>query len=179
MTIYLKQTYQIAILANERFFPDEFFIHTFEYYDLMHRVAFNGKSRIITVELSKVDIVVEKSVEVMDNKENWAVYFQYLTDKSRRRKINQILEREEGIAMASEVLMTISKDEIERARLLSEYKYQVDTQSKVVHARRQGKKEAHEEVARKALAKGIPPELIQDITGLDMDAIRGLTPENN
>ena len=45
------------------------------------------------------------------------------------------------IAMASEVLMTISKDEIERCRLMSEYKYITDTQSKVVHARRQGAKE--------------------------------------
>jgi hypothetical protein len=28
--------------------------------------------------------------------------------------------------MVSEVLMTISKDEVERARLMSEYKYEVD-----------------------------------------------------
>lgn len=40
--------------------------------------------------------------------------------------------------MASEVLMTISKDDAERARLMSEYKYAVDTQSKVVQARREG-----------------------------------------
>jgi hypothetical protein len=40
--------------------------------------------------------------------------------------------------MASEVLMTISKDEAERARLLSEYKYQMDMQSKLVHAKRVG-----------------------------------------
>jgi hypothetical protein len=33
--------------------------------------------------------------------------------------------------MASEVLMTISRDEIERARLLSEYKYELDTQSRI------------------------------------------------
>jgi hypothetical protein len=34
--------------------------------------------------------------------------------------------------------MTISRDEVERARLLSEYKYIVDTQSKVVQAEREG-----------------------------------------
>jgi hypothetical protein len=33
--------------------------------------------------------------------------------------------------------MTISKDEVERARLVSEYKYQLDTQSKLVHAKRE------------------------------------------
>jgi hypothetical protein len=37
--------------------------------------------------------------------------------------------------------MTINKDEVKRARLMSEYKYAVDTQSKVVHAKREGQKE--------------------------------------
>jgi hypothetical protein len=40
--------------------------------------------------------------------------------------------------MVGEVLLTISRDEVERARLLSEYKYIVDTQSKVVQAKREG-----------------------------------------
>ena len=40
--------------------------------------------------------------------------------------------------MASEVLMTISKDEVERARLMSELKYELDTQSKITYAKRQG-----------------------------------------
>ena len=53
-------------------------------------------------------------------------------------QINEILEREEGIAMASEVLLSISRDEAERARLMSEYKYQLDMQSKLVHAKREG-----------------------------------------
>ncbi|MCL2130332.1 MAG: hypothetical protein FWH35_08270, partial [Treponema sp.] len=35
--------------------------------------------------------------------ESWAVYFRYLTDKGKRYKINEILEHEEGIAMASDV----------------------------------------------------------------------------
>ncbi|MDR1148190.1 MAG: hypothetical protein LBK66_06110 [Spirochaetaceae bacterium] len=40
--------------------------------------------------------------------------------------------------MASEVLMTISRDDVERARLMSEYKYELDTQSRVVYAWQQG-----------------------------------------
>ena len=51
--------------------------------------------------------------------------------------------------MASEVIKTISKDEQERFRLLSEYKYQLDAQSKLVHAKqegiRKGRKEGKEE----------------------------------
>jgi hypothetical protein len=43
--------------------------------------------------------------------------------------------------MASEVLMTISKDEIEQARLMSEWKYEMDTQSRLVEAERKGRKQ--------------------------------------
>ena len=134
----LKEAYQIAILAKKRFFPDDVFLHAFEYYDPVHSMSLNGKSRIITLELSKLGKIVEKPTGDMSAQESWAVYFRYLTDRKKRRKINEILKREEGIAMASEVLLKISKDEIERARLMSEYKYQLDTQSKLVQAEREG-----------------------------------------
>jgi hypothetical protein len=83
------------------------------------------------VELSKLDGVVEKPAGEMTASEHWAVYFRYLTDKSKRGKINEVLECEEGIAMASKVLLRISKDEAERARLMSEYKYVVDTRARL------------------------------------------------
>ena len=86
----------------------------------------------------------------MSAQERWAIYFKYLTDKSKRSEINKIILIEEGIAMASEILKNISKDEIERARLMSEYKYQLDTQSKLVTAKRAGIQEGLE----KGLAKG-------------------------
>ena len=106
----------------------------------------------------------------MNAKEYWAVYFRYLTDKDKRRKINEILEREEGIAMASEVLLTISKDEIERARLMSEYKYELDTQSILVHARREGEKKGELKGIKKGEKKILdllksgksPEEIIRD-----------------
>ena len=137
----LKQSYQIAILAKERFFPDEEFFHTFEYYDPIHQISLNGRSRIITVELSKLSKVVKKPINEMSTQEQWGIYFRYLTDKRKRCKINEIVEQEEGIAMASEVLMTISKDEAERFRLMSEEKYQLDMQSKLVHAKRKARAE--------------------------------------
>jgi len=115
-------------------------------------------------------------------KEYWAVYFRYLTDQRKRRKINEILEREEGIAMASEVLLTISRDEAERFRLMSELKHELDVQSKLAYAKQQGEKQglrrgikkSRIEIARNALAKGVPIEIIQNITGLDIETIRDI-----
>ncbi|GHU72928.1 hypothetical protein FACS189450_11690 [Spirochaetia bacterium] len=80
--------------------------------------------------------------------------------------------------MAGEVLMGISKDEAERARLASEFKYQMDTQSKMGYARREGRKEGREEgrvegrveglreTARKLKAFGVPIAQIAQGTGL-------------
>jgi predicted transposase/invertase (TIGR01784 family) len=150
----LKQTYQIAILANERFFQDDITLHKFEYYDPVHEISLNGRSRIITLELSKLEKIVEKPIKDMDSPELWGVFFQYLPDKSKRGIINQIIACEEGIAMASQVLITISKDDIERARLISDEKYVLDTQSKLVHAKRQGMQEGEQKGMQKGEQKG-------------------------
>ncbi|GMO29974.1 MAG: hypothetical protein Ta2B_10890 [Termitinemataceae bacterium] len=53
-----------------------------------------------------------------------------MLNEFERQKINKIIE------MASEILQSISKDENERFRLLSEYKYAIDHQSKMVQAER-------------------------------------------
>jgi len=151
----LKEAYQITILAKEKFFNDEEFLHTFEYYDPVNEKSLNGRSRIITIELSKLDKIVEKPVSAMSAQESWAVYFQYLTDREKRMKINEILKKEEGIAMASEVLINISKDEIERARLTSELKYELDTKSQLIYAEKKGEqkgeKKGHLEEKQKVI----------------------------
>ena len=183
----LKQTYQIAILAKERFFPDKVFFHTFEYYDPIHNVSLNGRTRIITLELTKLDEVVEKSANEMCISERWAVFFEYLTDKSKRDKINEILENEEGIAMAGQVLMKVSRDEEERARLLRDEKIELDYQSGMVTAQRigfkkgleeghkEGLEEGRVEIARNALAEGSSIEYVQKITGLDLETLKNLS----
>jgi predicted transposase/invertase (TIGR01784 family) len=162
----LKEAFQITILAKERFFPDGEFLHGFEYYDPARGVALGGRSRIITVELSKLEAVIEKPITAMTAPEHWAVYFRYLTDKAKRRKINEILEIEEGIAMASEVLMTISRDEVERALLQSELKYKLDKQSwETLGLKR---------VARNLKAISMPIEQIVQVTGLTVEQVEKL-----
>jgi predicted transposase/invertase (TIGR01784 family) len=76
--------------------------------------------------------------------------------------------------MASEVLITISKDEVERAHLVSAWKYEVDTQSKVVQAKRDGIKEGIKEVTRNLKKLGIPVEQIAQGTGLSAEDIAKL-----
>jgi predicted transposase/invertase (TIGR01784 family) len=174
----LQESWQIAFLVKGRFFPDADFFHIFEYYDSIRQISLKGRSRIITLELSKVERVGEKPVPEMTSQEHWAFFFRYLKDKRKRDKINEVIANEEGIAMASEVLISISKDEVERARLMSEYKYVVDLQSKVVQAEREGIQKGLQkgrqeglqqgklEIAKALKDIGDPIEKIARLTGL-------------
>ncbi|MDR3146057.1 MAG: Rpn family recombination-promoting nuclease/putative transposase, partial [Treponema sp.] len=71
----LKAAYQIAILARGRFFKDEALLHSFECYAPERGVTLGGRSRIITVELSKAEQSAEKPAHEMSAAEQWAVYF--------------------------------------------------------------------------------------------------------
>jgi len=109
-----------------------------------------------------LDKVVEKPTKEMSAPEHWGIFFRYLTDKAKRGKINEIIKYEEGIAMASEVLLSISKDEVERARLMSEYKYQLDLQSKITYAKREGRLEGKQEILDLLKSGKSAEEIIRD-----------------
>jgi predicted transposase/invertase (TIGR01784 family) len=174
----LKETYQIAILAKKTFFPDENFAHNFLYYDPDNGVSLGGKVRIITVELVKTEPVVDKPIEEMTNAERWAVFFQYLTDEEKRGKIIEIINQEEGIAMALETLANVTQDEVEYARMSTLLKSELDWQSRETNARRkgltEGRNEASLDIARKMKTMGFLAEQIQTATGLSIETITQL-----
>ena len=137
------------------------------------------------LELCKLEKIVEKPADEMSLSEKWAVFFEYLTDEGKRDKINEIVKTEEGISMASEVLMTISRDEEERERLLyeesqlmayySDLEYAID---EGIEKGREGRREEELkeaiERARNALAEGIQVDIIHKLTGLDLETIKSL-----
>jgi len=77
---------------------------------------------------------------------------------------------------------TFSQKEIDYMRETEEIKNRLDWNSYIADARKRIQKEAREEgleeglfiTARNALAKGIPVETIQEITGLSIDKIKEL-----
>ena len=166
----LKHSYQIALLVNDPMYKDDVFVHHFKHYDEENKVSLGGRSHIIVIELAKLEQIAKKPVAEMTALERWAVFFRYTPDKDKRELVNEIIESEEGIAMAGQVLLHISKDERERARLTSEYKYAVDQQSKEVDAKRKGVLEGAKnkamEIVRNALLMNMPTEDIVRLTGL-------------
>jgi len=182
----LKETYQIAILAKRTFFSDENLTHDFLYYDPNTHVSLGGKTRIITVELVKTKPIVDKPVEEMTNAELWAVFLQYLTDEKKRGKIIDIINREEGIAMAVETLGTFTQSELEYIRESGRIKAELDYRADVKDARLRSHAEGHAEGfteglnkanlenAQKMKAMGFLTEQIQAVTGLSIETITQL-----
>ena len=76
--------------------------------------------------------------------------------------------------MGAQVLLNISKDERERARLTSEYKFAVDLQSKMVDAERAGSNERAITIARNLLGVGDSIEKVIDVTGLTRKEVEDL-----
>jgi hypothetical protein len=72
----------------------------------------------------------------MTNAELWAVFFQYLTDEAKKTKIVDIINHEEGIAMAVDTLIHFTQDEIEYARQTSLLKGELNWQARMVGAKR-------------------------------------------
>ena len=170
----LKHSYQIALLVNNPMYKDDVFVHHFKHYDEINKVSLGGRSHIIVIELAKLDQIAQKPVAEMTALERWAVFFRYTPDKEKRELVNEIIKIEEGIAMAGQVLLQISKDERERARLTSEYKYVVDLQSKMVDARRDGRAEGLIDVARNLLSEGDSIDRVIKVTGLTREEVEGL-----
>jgi len=170
----LKETYQISILAQKSFFPDKYLTHTFQFYDSQTNVSLDGKIRIITLELEKTDVFISKPVEEMTNKERWAAYFQYLTDKTKREKIEEIIKHEEGIAMATNTLRQVSAEYEAYCLQTSLMKGELDWRSGMKDAKLEGRNEEKLESARRMKADNMPVSQISKYTGLSAEAITQL-----
>jgi predicted transposase/invertase (TIGR01784 family) len=178
----LRSAYQIAIVGNKRLFKDEALVHRFSYYDPDLGLSLGGRTRIIVVELEKAEGLLGRSLKDMSPAEWWILFFRYITDPEKRELMNELAGYEEGIGMAGETLLRISRDEAERARLESEYKYQLDHQSEMVTARREGErigrrlglkkgkrlgqKREQQKIEARLRAMGLSPEQIAEATGL-------------
>jgi hypothetical protein len=149
----LKPAYQISLFSEENAFHDDKLVHHFRYCDLENGISLDGQTEIITVELKKTARLLERPVREMSAPERWAVFFRYSPEEEQRSLINELLDEEEGIAMAAEELLTVTEDERYQAWLMSAEKFDLDYQNDMVESRRGGYKEAKAEYQEQLAAK--------------------------
>jgi predicted transposase/invertase (TIGR01784 family) len=150
----------------------------------------------IFVELSKLKKILKKPVGEMTDLEKWAIFLRYSNIPKYREIVNEIIETKEALKMGAGLLMSVSKDERERAAFRSRKMYQTDLQSDMATAEdrgirkgrveglregrteglREGRTEQKIEIARSMIMDGEPIEKITRYTGLtfgDVEDLRG------
>ncbi|MDR2435355.1 MAG: Rpn family recombination-promoting nuclease/putative transposase [Treponema sp.] len=176
----LCRTYQISILANRKLFNDTWFDHRFFYYDPEKNISLGGRTAILVLELEKLRYIAGKPVSEMRRKEWWGIFFKYFNDPEKQEMVREITRKEEGIAMATEVLWKYREDEAAFFYAMSKEKYELDMRSheedarELGHAqgRAQGWEEAQAEIRRQDLETA---KKMQD-RGFPADEIRELLP---
>jgi predicted transposase/invertase (TIGR01784 family) len=136
----LQKCYLICITNFNIIKETTDYIKDYRYRDRQGNDLTDGQT-IVFLDLSKIEDVLKKPVDTMTNVEKWAVFFKYVSDDSKRDILNKILEGEEGIRMATNILLEVSKDEEARAYYESELRFQLDQSSRMAQAKREGIKE--------------------------------------
>jgi len=88
--------------------------------------------------------------------------------------IDELRREEEGIMRANRALKKIKRDRDKRARAIFWDNQRLVYNSDMYAAEEKGRMARQEEIARNALAEGISIEIIQKITGIDLDTIKKL-----
>ena len=178
----LARSYQITF-CSYTVFPDMLdYVNSFS---LRHNTTGELLSDAINltfVELSKLDSVVRKPVSDMTDLDKWSVFFQYAPDLEHREVVNKVIESEEVLQVAGNLLMSISQNERERAIYRSRRKFQTDLQSNLATAedrgvqrgRAEGRVERNIEIARQALQMKMSAADIAKLTGLTYEEVERL-----
>jgi len=129
---------------------------------------------MVVVELNKMEDMFIVPVGEMSSLDMWSAFLGYADKPQQRGIINEMISKKEALGMASTILMSISKDDHERAKFRSRRKFETDMISNVLTAWDNGERAKAFEIAKKLLARNRPIEEIIEDTGLTREEIDNL-----
>jgi predicted transposase/invertase (TIGR01784 family) len=124
------------------------------------------------LELRK--LAEEVDINNLTTLEEWLIFIRDAAKKEKRELIETIRKRNEVIDMAEKILARASADEMARAAYQQRRKWYLDKVSSEKYLLMKGREEGREEVAKAALRKEMPIEIISEITGLTIEDIKKL-----
>jgi predicted transposase/invertase (TIGR01784 family) len=190
----LAQTYQVTFCSYTVFANRKDYVNAFSMRHDKDNELLSDAIHVVYVELSKLEEIMKKSVSDMTDLEKWSVFFQYANLPAYRDRVNKVIESKEALQMAGSLLMSVSKDERERAIFRSRRMYQTDRESDIATAedrgeqrgkqigeqigrqrgRREGELEKALTIARNALQMDMVIDDIVRLTGLARDVLENL-----
>ena len=172
----LARSYQITFCSYTIFSNTHDYMNSFS---LRHDTTGELLSDAISltfVELSKLSEVVKKPVRDMTDLDKWSVFLQYAPDLEHREIVNKVIESEEVLQVAGDLLMNISKNERERAIYRSRRKFQTDLQSDLATAEDRGRRQSAFTIAKNLLSMDMPREQVAAATGLTLKDLESILP---
>ena len=148
----LVSTYQITFCTYNIFDSNGYITYASLRTDTGLQIS--DQVHLIFIELSKLDNIINKSIDEMTPIEMWSAFLAYSADPAKRKLLNKVLSRKEAIAMAGTVLAEISKDEHERAKRMSQRKWETDMQNNYLVGKDVGKAEGKAEGIAEGITKG-------------------------
>ena len=173
----LSRSYQITFCSYTVFPNMQDYVNSFSLRHDTTGELLSNAIRLTFVELSKLGEVVKKPISDMSVLDKWSVFFQYAPDLEHRDVVNRVIESEEVLQVAGNLLMSISQNERERAIFRSRRKFQTDLQSDLATAEDRGRVERSFEIARNLLKISLPLEQISIVTGLTREEVENLREE--
>ena len=130
---------------------------------------------MVVIELNKLGDMLKKPISEMTSLEMWSAFLGYADSPEQRGLINKMIEKKEALGMASTILMSISKDDHERAKFRSIKKYEMDMASNLLTAEARGERKGKIEMIQKLKATGnISIEEISLLSGFTVAEIENL-----
>ena len=165
----LLRSFQMTFCGYALYPGRERFVHRFSFRD-EDGVELSDAVGIILVELTKLGSIIRKPVETMTGEEVWSIFFAHASDPKYRELMSKLITARSEIKMATELLQSISKDEIERARFRSRRMFRMDMEHNLIAARDEG----IISVAKNAIDMNMSVETIVKLTGLTHEEIECL-----
>jgi predicted transposase/invertase (TIGR01784 family) len=174
----LPRTYQVTFCSYTVFPKRKTFVNPFSLrHDEDGELLTNAVCAIF-VELSKLKEILKKPIGDMTDLEKWAIFLRYSDVPKYRDIVNEIIETKEALKMGASLLMSVSKDERERAAFRSRRMHQTDMQSNMATAEDRGGKKKALVIARNLLKMNLPFEQIVSATGLTFEEVEALRNAN-
>jgi hypothetical protein len=139
-----------------------------------------GKYHLVGGEIGGVQIVETKKLR----EEDGGVWLRDLRGGLKRDELRWILEESKrmpaGTPLAAYLCMVVGANEAEYKELVgmsSKFEKLMEECGFVAKWKAEGRKEGSKEIARNALAKGMTPDAVSEITGLDIKEVKRLAKE--
>jgi predicted transposase/invertase (TIGR01784 family) len=178
----IKKCFVIGLINFTLFDHDDTLVSDYRYRDRNGKDHPGARNTIIYVELPKINqLALTKAVCEMSTIERWAFFFRYAPSKRKqiRDMLDQIVQEEEGIGIAMEILTNISSSSEERFQyeldMLEELAYRNEMyrsrQEGMAEGIAKGETKGEAKVIRALLSNGMTVPAVSHLIGISIDEI--------